>query len=136
MVKKWCESKDLLREWSRPTPDEEVIDRHLAQVPKGSVASSDRFLAREELADAFSANKHRWDLAFGTDKRLHPIERLRERNAFPPTLILHGDADKSVNLEDCVEFVRKVEEVLGPAAGENTHLVVRRRGARVRDRVC
>lgn len=125
MVKKWCKSKDLLREWGRPTPDEEVIDAHLTQVPKGSVVSSDRFLAREELADAFSANEHRWDLAFGTDKKLHPTERLREKRVFPPTLILHGDADKSVSLEDCVDFVRKVEEVFGPAASEGMHLLVR-----------
>ncbi|KAF3039728.1 hypothetical protein E8E12_005859 [Didymella heteroderae] len=128
MVKKWCKNKDLLRKWGRPTPDEEVIDRHLAQVPEGSVAFSDRCLAREELADAFSANEHRWDLAFGTDKRLHPIERLRERNFFPPTLILHGDADKSVNIEDCEDFVRKVEEMFGPAAREDIHLVVREGG--------
>lgn len=125
MVKKWCKSKDLLREWGRPAPDEEVIDRHLAQVPEGSVASSDRFLEREELADAFSANEHRWDLAFGTDKRLHPIEILRERTIFPPALILHGDADKSVKLEDCKDFVREIGEVFGPAARKDVHLVVR-----------
>lgn len=125
MVRKWCKSKDLLREWDRPTPEEEVIDRHLAQVPEGSVASSDRYLVREELADAFSANEHRWDMAFGTDKRLHSIERLRERKFFPPTLILHGDADKSVNPEDCKDFLREVEEVVGPAARENIHFVLR-----------
>jgi acetyl esterase/lipase len=125
MVQKWCKSKDLLRKWGRPTPDEKIIDGHLAQVPQGSVVSSDRYLTRAELADAFSANEHRWDLAFGTDKRLHPTERLREKEGFPPTLVLHGDADKSVNLEDCVDFVRNVEEVFGPATGEDVHLVVR-----------
>lgn len=128
MVKKWCKSKELLREWGRPTPDEEVIDRHLTKVPEGSVVSSDRFLGREELADAFSANEHRWDLTFGTDKKLHPAERLREKKVFPPTLILHGDADKSVNLEDCVGFVRKIEEVFGPATSEDIHLLVREGG--------
>jgi acetyl esterase/lipase len=126
MVKKWCKSKERLKEWGRPTPDEEVIDKHLARVPEGSVVTSDRYLAREELADAFSANEHRWDLAFGTDKGLHPIERLSEKKVFPPTLILHGDADKSVNLKDCEDFVRKVEEVFGPAAARNVHLVVRK----------
>lgn len=128
MVKKWCKSKELLREWGRPAPDEEVIDKHLVQLPQGSVVSSDRYLARDELADAFSANKHRWDLAFGTDKKLHPVERLRERRSFPPTLILHGDADKSVNLKDCEDFVREVEQVFGSAAREDVHLVVREGG--------
>lgn len=125
MVKKWCKSKELLRKWGRPAPDEEVIDKHLAQVPEDSIVSSDRYLAREKLADAFSANQHRWDLAFGTDKGLHPIERLGERKVFPSTLILHGDADKSVDLKDCEDFVARIEEVFGQAARENVHLVVR-----------
>lgn len=125
MVKKWCKSKEQLREWGRPAPDEEVIDRHLAATDKGSIASSDRSLSREELADAFSANVHRWDSAFGTEARLHPIERLSERKTFPPSLILHGDADTAVKLKDCQDFVQKVEEVYGPAVKESVRLVVR-----------
>src|SRR5690242_5225938 len=113
MMKKWCKSKELLKEWGRPVVGEEVIDKHLAQVPERLVVSSDRSLSREELADAFSANQHRWDRAFGTDKRLHPVERLGEQNSFPPTLILHGDADKAVKLEDSEKFVQRLGEVHG-----------------------
>ncbi|KAJ4985069.1 hypothetical protein SVAN01_09440 [Stagonosporopsis vannaccii] len=125
MVKKWCKSKELLREWGRPAIAEDVIDKHLAQVPGGHVVYSDRNLLREELADAFSANQHRWDLAFGTEKRLHPIERLHERGSFPPTLILHGDADKAVKLKDCEDFVQRVGEVHGLAVQKSVRLVVR-----------
>lgn len=125
MVKKWCKSKELLEEWSRPAVGEEVIARHLAQVPEGHVVYSDRYLLREELADAFSANEHRWDLAFGTEKRLHPVERVGEQGSFPPTVILHGDADKAVKLKDCEEFVQKVGEVYGSTVQENVRLVVR-----------
>ena len=125
MVKKWCKSKQLLREWGRSAPDEEVIDKHLAQVAEGAIAYSDRHLSREKLADAFSANQHRWDLAFGTEKGLHPLERLSDRKVFPPSLILHGDADTSVNLEDCDDFVHRIEEVMGSAVREGVHLVVR-----------
>ncbi|KAH6639270.1 Alpha/Beta hydrolase protein [Boeremia exigua] len=125
MVKKWCKSKEVLRKWGRPAPDEEVIDTHLAQVAKGDIVSGDKQLLREELADAFSANEHRWDLAFGTDKHLHPIERLDERSTFPPSVILHGDVDTSVKLKDCEDFVERVGETMGSAARENVHLIVR-----------
>lgn len=125
MTKKWCKSKEVLREWGRPAPSEEVIDRHLAQVPAGTVVFGDKYLLREELADAFSANEHRWNQAFGTDQKLHPIERLSERENFPPCLILHGDNDTAVKLKDCEDFVQRVRVVVGEAAKEQVHLVVR-----------
>lgn len=128
MTKKWCKSKEQLRAWGRPAPHEDVIDRHLAQTNKGSIVSSDRYLTREELADAFSANGHRWDLAFDTDERLHPVERLGERSSFPRCLILHGDADTAVKLSDCEDLVQRVEQVLGEAARKEVHLVVREGG--------
>ncbi|KAF1930527.1 uncharacterized protein M421DRAFT_418832 [Didymella exigua CBS 183.55] len=40
MVKKWCKSEELMREWSRPTPDEEMIDKYLVQVPERCVVST------------------------------------------------------------------------------------------------
>lgn len=128
MTKKWCKSKEQLRAWGRPAPDEEVIDRHLAQTSGGNIVSSDRYLTREELADAFSANEHRWDLAFGTDERLHPVNRLGEGKSFPRCLILHGDVDTAVKLSDCENFVQRVGEVLGEAARKEVHLVVREGG--------
>ena len=130
MTKKWCKSKEQLRAWGRPAPDEEVTDRHLAQTSKGSIASNDRHLTREELADAFSANGHRWDLAFGTgtDVGLHPVNRLREGKSFPRCLILHGDVDTAVRLSDCECFVQRDGEVWGEAARKEVHLVVREGG--------
>ncbi|KAF3003226.1 hypothetical protein E8E13_009906 [Curvularia kusanoi] len=125
MTKKWCKSKEQLKAWGRPAPDEEVIDRHLAQVSKGDIVSSDRYLTREELADAFSANAHRWDSAFGTNQSLHPIERLKERSGLPPCLILHGDVDTAVKLSDCEDFVQRVKEVMGEVARDGIHLIVR-----------
>lgn len=125
MTKKWCKSKEQLRKWGRPAPDEDVIDRHLAQLVEGTVVFGDQRLLREELADAFSANEHRWHQAFGTDQRLHPVERLRERSSFPPCLILHGDADTAVKLKDCEDFVERVGEVMGKATRDEVHLVVR-----------
>lgn len=128
MTKKWCKSKAQLRAWGRPAPDEEVIDRHLARTSGGNIVSGDRDLTREELADAFSANGHRWDLAFGTNEKLHPVNRLGEGKNFPRCLILHGDVDTAVKLSDCKNFVQRVGEVLGEAAREEVHLVVREGG--------
>lgn len=125
MVKKWCKSKEWLLERGKPAPSEKVIDEHLARVPEGGIVSSGWPYDREDLANAFSANQHRWDLAFGTEKGLHPIERVGERGSFPPTLILHGDCDTSVKLQDCEEFVRRIEELMGPAVGERVRLVVK-----------
>ncbi|KAF1364305.1 alpha/beta-hydrolase [Lizonia empirigonia] len=125
MVKKWCKSKEWLLERGLPAPSEVVIDEHLAQVAEGTIMSGARPPAREDLANAFSANQHRWDLAFGVDKGLHPIERVAERVSFPPSLIFHGDSDTSVNLQDCEDFVQRIGEVMGPAVKEGVRLVVK-----------
>jgi acetyl esterase/lipase len=127
MVKKWCKSKQWLEERGKPAPGEEVIDEHLAQVAEGSVVYSalPGDPVRDNLAYAFSANQHRWDRAFGTEKGLHPIQRLSEKNQFPSSLILHGDSDTAVNLQDCEDFVQRIVEVMGLAVGKEIHLVVR-----------
>lgn len=125
MVKKWCKTKDWLEERGIPALDEEVLDEHLSRVAEGSTVSSARPPLRDTLCYALSANQHRWDRAFGTEKKLHPIERLDERHSFPPSLILHGDSDTSVKLEDCEEFLQKIETIMGSAVRDGVLLVVR-----------
>ncbi|KAF9690514.1 hypothetical protein EKO04_011462 [Ascochyta lentis] len=125
MVKKWCKSKEWLEQRGLPALSEKHIDEYLSQVAEGSVVYGAIPPARAELCYAFSANQHRWDLSFGTEKGLHPIDRVSERKTFPPSLILHGDSDTSVNLQDCQEFLQRIEEVMGPTVSEMTRLVVR-----------
>ena len=127
MAKKWCKTKEWLEERGKPAPGEEVIDKHLVQLAEGSVVYSaiPGDPARDTLAYAFSASQRYWDRAFGTDRKLHPIERLGERKQFPPSLILHGDADTAVDLKDSEDFVQRIGQVMGPLVADEVHLVVR-----------
>lgn len=115
----------------RPFPIKErahlipLLEEHMKSVQPGTVVSQAMPPARSDLCDALAVNYDRWEQYFGTGAHLHPMEVLSSAKYFPPTLILHGQQDDNVSLEECREFVAKVGTVLGKQVGDEVRLVER-----------
>jgi acetyl esterase/lipase len=106
----------------KPAPGPEIIDSFLEQVPKGTVISSSIPPARMELSYALSAYG-RWLEYYGAEKKLLPIFSVEDAVDLPPTLIIHGEQDEVVDVEDSRKFVEKVDDVMGNEVRKNVRLV-------------
>lgn len=94
-----------------PKPPLSLVDEHIASITPGTVISSATPPARMELSFALAAYG-RYNEFFGTGKHLWPITAIEEAEHFPPTLIIHGEQDTAVSIEDSRAFVKKAGEVV------------------------
>jgi acetyl esterase/lipase len=87
---------------------------HLENLRPGTVISGAPPRPRNRLSYALSAYG-RYAHFFGTDAHLWPISLLESGAAtyIPPTVIIHGDDDKAVSINDSRLFVKKAKEVMG-----------------------
>lgn len=98
-----------------PEPPESIINEHVAQIEPGTIISDAPPRPRNRISYALSAYG-RYNEFFGTGERLWPISIMGSSNPpshMPPTLILHGDKDTAVSIDDSRAFVKKVVEVFG-----------------------
>lgn len=103
-------------------PGPEYIDQYMASVKPGTVLSSSVPYERVPLANALTAYG-RWLEFYGKEPELLPITSVERVKAFPPALIIHGEQDTAVSVEDSRAFVRKVESVLGKEAARDVKLI-------------
>ncbi|KAF2445387.1 alpha/beta-hydrolase [Karstenula rhodostoma CBS 690.94] len=96
-----------------PSPPEPIIDEHLKTVKPGTIISSAPPRPRNRLSYALSAYG-RYAHFFGTGSHLWPISLLDSGAAtyIPPTVIIHGDKDNAVSIDDSRLFVKRVAEVI------------------------
>lgn len=100
-----------------------IVDEHVKHIIPGTVISSAIPRARTALSYAMSTYG-RWLEFYGEDKSLLPISSVERVRWFPSTLIIHGDADDVVDIEDSKVFVKKLKEVLGDEGKEVANNVV------------
>ncbi|KAL5392668.1 hypothetical protein DPSP01_000371 [Paraphaeosphaeria sporulosa] len=96
-----------------PSPPESIIDEHLKTVETGTIISGAPPRPRNRLSYALSAYG-RYTHFFGTGSHLWPISLLDSGAAtyIPPTIIIHGDEDKAVSIDDSRLFVKRAAEVV------------------------
>lgn len=98
----------------QPAPPASIIDEHIASMKPGTVISATTPPARADLSYALSAYR-RYNEFFGTGKHLWPISAVEDVKSFPPTLIIHGEQDTAVSIEDSRAFVKKLSETVADA---------------------
>jgi acetyl esterase/lipase len=104
-------------------PGPKFIDEYISAIVPGTIVSSVVPPEKMDLSYALSIYG-RWREFFGYTKDLLPIEAIEDAKSFPPTWIVHGEADTAVSVEDSKAFVKKVEEVLGEEIGKTVWLHV------------
>ncbi|KAF2659541.1 alpha/beta-hydrolase [Lophiostoma macrostomum CBS 122681] len=96
----------------QPVPGPEKIEQHLATMKPGVVVSSaspsDIPITRMMLGTAL-AGQGRWKEFFGDAPDLLPMTAVDEVNSLPPILILHGEQDSAVNVDDSRAFAEKAK---------------------------
>ncbi|KAJ4347108.1 uncharacterized protein N0V89_011046 [Didymosphaeria variabile] len=103
-----------------PSPPESIIDEHLRNLTPGAMISAAPPRPRNRLSYALSAYC-RYNHFFGTGSHLWPISLLNPPSTpdyIPPTIIIHGDKDTAVSIDDSRAFVKKVGEVMGEKGAE------------------
>ncbi|KAF1979646.1 alpha/beta-hydrolase [Bimuria novae-zelandiae CBS 107.79] len=98
-----------------PSPPASIIDAHVAALAPGTVISGALPRPRNRISYALFAYG-RYKEFFGEGEHLWPISILSAASppeVMPPAVILHGDKDTAVSIEDSRAFVEKVREVFG-----------------------
>lgn len=100
--------------FGQPAPPESTIEKYLSEVKPGGVISSAIPPARSDLSYALVAYGKYLEY-FGEDNKLWPIGLISEAKEMPPTWIIHGEADTSVEIGDSLKFVEEwtAKEVRG-----------------------
>lgn len=102
-----------------------AVQEHMAQVQPGTIISGAPPRPRNRISYALSAYS-RYNEFFGTGAHLWPISLISSARYLPPTIIIHGDQDTAVNIEDTKAFVKKAKELLGgDSDGADVRLIVR-----------
>lgn len=105
------------------SPPESIIDEHVDRIRPGTIISGAPPRPRNRISYALSAYG-RYNEFFGTGEHLWPIFLLPSVKQLPPTILIHGDEDTAVSIDDSRKFVKMAKEVLGEKA--NVRLVERK----------
>lgn len=92
-------------------PPRSFVDDFIATMKPGDIISSATPPERLQLSFALAAHG-RYEEFFGKGKHLWPITAVEGAKSLPPTLIIHGEQDTAVSIEDSRSFVKKVGELL------------------------
>lgn len=106
------------------SPGPEAVDKHIASMVPGTVISSAVPPTDRMYLSFAMASHNRWLEFYGSDKDLLPIHSIENAKRLPPSMILHGEQDSAVSVEDSRDFVKKVGEVLGDEVKKDVRLII------------